>query len=397
MNCLAMCDRQHSMLTTVGAPRSYSPYGARMAVAGLRLAYCGQVLEVLTGAYLLGNGHRGYDPCLMRFVSPDTLSPFEKGGVNAYAYCRANPINYQDASGRSGVAVGKGSISNQGAYNSSESYQLAGRHVQPKKMLSVGYAALEVGMGVVNVNAARKMAESGDATVLEVNASRVAAGVNFVSAAWAGIQSLPAFDLYKMYAGSLPMHIAHVWLMAFDGSIKAISIGVSWFAAHQRGKNKVRVQAARQEREEEIAVLSPDQRNAMTRGERLRQDRQGLLRQLRCVAQLIVLIVGHGVEGGRTGTRCTFLEFVMNINYVLRFDRQQSLIGAHGVARVYMPYGSSLLTSGPRLAYAGQLRDHLTGAYFLNQEARWHLLMIIGSARSTQPCESPLAVLLVRR
>lgn len=87
----------------------------------------------------------------------------------------------------------------------------------------------------------------------------------------------------------------------------------------------------------------------------------------------------------------------MNINYVLRFDRQQSLIGAHGVARVYMPYGSSLLTSGPRLAYAGQLRDPLTGAYFLNQEARWHLLMIIGSARSTQPCESPLAVLLVRR
>jgi len=36
----------------------------------------------------------------MRFYSPDTLSPFEKGGVNAYCYCEGDPINNSDPTGR---------------------------------------------------------------------------------------------------------------------------------------------------------------------------------------------------------------------------------------------------------------------------------------------------------
>ncbi|MNP37728.1 hypothetical protein D3C76_1311900 [compost metagenome] len=35
----------------------------------------------------------------MRFDSPDTFSPFGKGGVNAYAYCQNDPINQVDPSG----------------------------------------------------------------------------------------------------------------------------------------------------------------------------------------------------------------------------------------------------------------------------------------------------------
>lgn len=36
----------------------------------------------------------------MRFLSSDSLSPFERGGINAYAYCGGDPINRTDESGR---------------------------------------------------------------------------------------------------------------------------------------------------------------------------------------------------------------------------------------------------------------------------------------------------------
>lgn len=100
MQNLTVCDQQHSVLASAGAARSYSPYGALSAAIGPRLAYCGQAREASTGFYQLGNGYRVYDPCLMRFLSPDVLSPFAKGGINAYAYCAGDPINYQDRNGR---------------------------------------------------------------------------------------------------------------------------------------------------------------------------------------------------------------------------------------------------------------------------------------------------------
>jgi RHS repeat-associated protein len=51
------------------------------------------------GAYLLGNGYRGYNSELMRFNSPDSWSPFARGGLNTYAYCQGDPINMTDRSG----------------------------------------------------------------------------------------------------------------------------------------------------------------------------------------------------------------------------------------------------------------------------------------------------------
>jgi len=41
----------------------------------------------------------------MRFTSPDGLSPFGKGGRNAYAYCEADPMNNVDPSGHSIVGI----------------------------------------------------------------------------------------------------------------------------------------------------------------------------------------------------------------------------------------------------------------------------------------------------
>lgn len=67
---------------------------------GPLLGFTGQPRDPFTGCYHLGNGHRTYNPVLMRFHSADRLSPFGKGGLNAYAYCQGDPVNYQDPSGQ---------------------------------------------------------------------------------------------------------------------------------------------------------------------------------------------------------------------------------------------------------------------------------------------------------
>lgn len=62
-------------------------------------------LHETQGWQLLGNGRRAYNPILMRFHSPDPLSPFGRGGINAYAYCGNDPINRTDPTGRSWITA----------------------------------------------------------------------------------------------------------------------------------------------------------------------------------------------------------------------------------------------------------------------------------------------------
>lgn len=88
-------------------PFAYSPYGLQSGPnqAGTPLGFNGQLKEQPTGWYHLGNGHRVYNPVLMRFHSPDLLSPFGEGGVNAYAYCKGDPRNFRDPTGEFMVGV----------------------------------------------------------------------------------------------------------------------------------------------------------------------------------------------------------------------------------------------------------------------------------------------------
>ncbi len=65
-----------------------------------RLGYDGQLHEPHGCWQFLGNGYRIYNPVLMRLHSPDTVSPFGEGGINAYAYCGGDPINNVDPTGR---------------------------------------------------------------------------------------------------------------------------------------------------------------------------------------------------------------------------------------------------------------------------------------------------------
>lgn len=60
----------------------------------------GECPDPVTGHYLLGHGHRLFNTALMRFNSSDSLSPFGNGGLNAYAYCQGDPVNYRDRTGR---------------------------------------------------------------------------------------------------------------------------------------------------------------------------------------------------------------------------------------------------------------------------------------------------------
>jgi RHS repeat-associated protein len=101
---LLVTDQQRSVMHTVGedsVPIVYSPYGHRCAEKGLTsvLGFNGERADAITGHYLLGNGYRAFNPILMRFNSPDSLSPFEAGGLNAYVYCLGDPVGRRDSNG----------------------------------------------------------------------------------------------------------------------------------------------------------------------------------------------------------------------------------------------------------------------------------------------------------
>ncbi|MBD2803598.1 hypothetical protein ID855_02490 [Xenorhabdus sp. ZM] len=84
----------------------YTPYGQQAAESRNPAlpAYVGERSDPVGGSYHLGNGYRSYNPVLMRFTAPDSLSPFGAGGLNPYAYCLGDPINRHDPSGH--ISVG---------------------------------------------------------------------------------------------------------------------------------------------------------------------------------------------------------------------------------------------------------------------------------------------------
>lgn len=133
----------------------YTPYGRRPAQSGSNnpLAFNGEPLDAATGCYALGNGYRLYSPTLKRFCSPDNLSPFEKGGLNAYMYCMGDPVNHVDPTGHfgfskiwvglqytavAGVLVGTGLM-------------IAGGFKKSKTLETTGVAITLIAMGIIGV------------------------------------------------------------------------------------------------------------------------------------------------------------------------------------------------------------------------------------------------------
>lgn len=83
----------------------YSAYGFAATAQSEQnlLGFNGEHAQELTSLYMLGAGYRNYSPSLYRFHTPDDLSPFGIGGLNAYAYCNGDPVNRVDPTGHSGL------------------------------------------------------------------------------------------------------------------------------------------------------------------------------------------------------------------------------------------------------------------------------------------------------
>ncbi|WP_223415280.1 MULTISPECIES: RHS repeat-associated core domain-containing protein [unclassified Pseudomonas] len=105
-NRILSTDRQRSVLHVTDAagsiPQVYAPYGNRWvdSDSGSLLGFTGEAVDPFTGHYLLGKGHRAFNSVLRRFNSPDRLSPFARGGLNPYAYCLGDPVNFSDPTGQ---------------------------------------------------------------------------------------------------------------------------------------------------------------------------------------------------------------------------------------------------------------------------------------------------------
>ncbi|KPX28062.1 YD repeat-containing protein [Pseudomonas ficuserectae] len=106
---LLATDGSDSVLGEVGGDginrRRYTAYGHASGEAPPlgKLGFNGELAEADSGWQMLGNGYRAYSPVLMRFNSPDSWSPFGKGGVNGYAYVEGDPVNRVDPSGHFGI------------------------------------------------------------------------------------------------------------------------------------------------------------------------------------------------------------------------------------------------------------------------------------------------------
>lgn len=103
---LLVADQQCSVLSVLDQqhphPIAYTADGHHPRENGLLslLGFNGEYSDPLTRHYLLGNGYRAFNPVLMRFNSPDALSPFGRGGLNSYAYCAGDPVNRVDPAGK---------------------------------------------------------------------------------------------------------------------------------------------------------------------------------------------------------------------------------------------------------------------------------------------------------
>lgn len=156
----------------------WSPYGSGDAV-NLMTGFNGERIDPLSGCYSLGNGYRAYNPVLMRFNCPDSLSPFDTGGINPYAYCAGDPINFTDPTGHmswmGGLGIGLGILGILGAVVT------AGLSVTATSIALALTTTLEIGAAVSTANAVTAAIGSASALTLTLGTAGVVADVTGIA------------------------------------------------------------------------------------------------------------------------------------------------------------------------------------------------------------------------
>ncbi|MBI6851692.1 RHS repeat-associated core domain-containing protein [Pseudomonas cichorii] len=147
---------------------AYAPYGHHAPLGNLP-GFNGERPDPVTGHYLLGKGYRAYNPVLMRFNSPDSLSPFGEGGLNAYAYCLGDPVNQIDPTGHLSwqviVALGLSVVA----------VMTAGVTMLPSLSLKAAFLALNVGI-IDSASVYTMMAAAGAVAASTTGLARVVLG-----------------------------------------------------------------------------------------------------------------------------------------------------------------------------------------------------------------------------
>lgn len=178
-------DVEHSVINdSAHAPKAYTAYGLSADQGRTISAFCGEPKDPLTGCYHLGNGYRQFDPGIMRFQNADAMSPFGKGGINAYMYCAGDPVNRRDPSGAYPLPR---SLRTTLATTTTPS-------PVPPIVSEVARHALNGGVGALNV------AGVALSLALPVPASRLGVGANALTVIGAGISTTAAITSYTRFA-----------------------------------------------------------------------------------------------------------------------------------------------------------------------------------------------------
>ncbi|MBZ3664969.1 RHS repeat-associated core domain-containing protein [Pseudomonas monteilii] len=207
---LLATDLQRSVLMdSVDTGRAYTAYGEAAIQGGPMSAFCGEPRDSLTGCYHLGNGHRQFNPGIMRFHGADALSPFGEGGLNAYNYCGADPVNHVDPSGKVPIPLVQRALTTALHVVSPTALMIGptpkgGLAVNATRLALLGSTTTVVGagLGFAGVTVAPYVSAAGTTLLLAGGGTRVVKALwDNRSAIWQGVNKNVSSNLRTIFKG----------------------------------------------------------------------------------------------------------------------------------------------------------------------------------------------------
>ncbi len=234
--------------TTVAMANDMIAKSGAVEILTNRLGFNGERLDSVLKSYHLGQGYRVYNPKNMGFMQADLLSPFNEGGINAFAYCNGDPINLADPSGFSaniGNIVGNSIAISLGIVTVIASVLMA-PFTGGASLLCMSSAIAGIASGVLGVasgalGVAGSLAADGSAE--QETLFNLSAGFG-ASAAIVGVVSFSTAAISALGAGSAAAGAARQGSMSLSSAIGGItsdglsgSVGVASMIARSSDSN----------------------------------------------------------------------------------------------------------------------------------------------------------------